>query len=95
VTTTRVDVVNDPRWGDVGVEAESFAQGGPCAASVALAERLPDRGGELKARERAVPPAEDDSYQLPEPLIDALRALWRLSPPRTSAPRLPSRYRRQ
>jgi DNA-directed RNA polymerase specialized sigma24 family protein len=35
---------------------------------------------ELKAGARAVPPAEDDSYQLPEPLIDVLRALWRLSP---------------
>jgi hypothetical protein len=61
---------------------------------------LPDRGGELKARERAVPPAEDDSYQLPEPLIDALRALAALaaayfSPPAAvsvpaSVSRLPS-----
>jgi hypothetical protein len=42
------------------------------------AEALPDRRGELKAGARAVPPAEDDSYQLREPLIDVLRALRRL-----------------
>jgi len=36
--------------------------------------------GELKARARAVPPADDVSYDAPEPLIDVLRALRRLSP---------------
>ena len=61
-------------------EPSTTRRGGPCATSVALAVRLPDRCGELKARARAVPPAEDDSYQLPEPLIEVLRALQRLSP---------------
>jgi RNA polymerase sigma-70 factor (ECF subfamily) len=36
--------------------------------------------GELKARARAVPSAEDAGYEAPEPLIDVLRALRRLSP---------------
>jgi RNA polymerase sigma-70 factor (ECF subfamily) len=37
--------------------------------------------GELKARARgAVPPADDTGYEAPEPLIDLLRALRRLSP---------------
>jgi RNA polymerase sigma-70 factor (ECF subfamily) len=36
--------------------------------------------GELKARTRAVMPAGDATYEAPEPLIDVLRALRRLSP---------------
>ena len=36
--------------------------------------------GELKARPRTVPSADDASYEAPEPLIDLLRALRRLSP---------------
>jgi RNA polymerase sigma-70 factor (ECF subfamily) len=36
--------------------------------------------GDLKARARAVPPADDAVYEAPEPLIDVLRALRRLSP---------------
>jgi RNA polymerase sigma-70 factor (ECF subfamily) len=36
--------------------------------------------GELKARARTVPPGDDASYEAPEPLIDLLRALRRLSP---------------
>jgi RNA polymerase sigma-70 factor (ECF subfamily) len=36
--------------------------------------------GELKARARAVSPADDASYEAPEPLIDLLRGLRRLSP---------------
>lgn len=36
--------------------------------------------GDLKARARAVQPAEDAGYESPEPLVDVLRALRQLSP---------------
>jgi RNA polymerase sigma-70 factor (ECF subfamily) len=66
--------------------AESFAQ--VLARGEAVHAPLPwlwrsafrIAAGELKVRARAVPPANDASYEAPEPLIDVLRALRRLSP---------------
>lgn len=65
--------------------AESFAQ--VLARGEAVRAPLPwlwrtafrIAAGELKARGRMAPPAEDPTYGAPEPLADVLRALTRLS----------------